>query len=128
MARLFHITVVDLIASVARRLKRARVYFGHGTDNASDEAAALVLHALKLPYDAPVRVLKRRVTAGQREKERDLLFVGMSAWLVAFPASRLALDPEGRAGTGGQALDDDELDDDELDDDELDDQVEEPTA
>jgi uncharacterized membrane protein YphA (DoxX/SURF4 family) len=35
---------------------------------------------------------------------RDLLFVGMSAWLVVFPTSRLALDPSGRAGTGGRPL------------------------
>lgn len=43
---------------------------------------------------------------------RDLLFVGMSAWLVWFPASRLALDSEGRAGTGGATVYD--LGDDEL--------------
>jgi len=71
MARLFHITVADLIATVARGLKRARVYFGHGTDNASDEAAALVLHALQLSYDAPA--LRRRVTAAQRERVEALL-------------------------------------------------------
>ena len=54
-------------------MKRARVYFGHGTDNARDEAVALVLHALKLPHDAPVRVLTRRVTAAQRERFEALL-------------------------------------------------------
>jgi hypothetical protein len=43
---------------------------------------------------------------------RDLLFVGMSAWLVVFPSSRLALDPAGRAGTGGRALHELEFDDD----------------
>jgi ribosomal protein L3 glutamine methyltransferase len=73
MARLFHITVADLLASVTRRLRRARVYFGHGTDNAADEAAALVLHALDLDYDASPRVLKRRVTAVQREQVEALL-------------------------------------------------------
>jgi ribosomal protein L3 glutamine methyltransferase len=61
MGELFHTTVRDLIAKGARRLKRARVFFGHGTDNAWDDAAALVWHALKLPqtaapsvYDKPV--------------------------------------------------------------------------
>jgi len=49
------------------------VYFGHGTDNASDEAAALVFHALKLPYDAPVRVLKRRVGDAARWRVEELL-------------------------------------------------------
>ena len=73
MARLFHITVGDLIASATRRLKRARVYFGHGTDNARDEAVALVLHVMELPYDAPVGVLTRRVSAARRERFEELL-------------------------------------------------------
>jgi ribosomal protein L3 glutamine methyltransferase len=73
MPRLFHITVRELVASVARRLQRARVYFGHGTDNARDEAAALVLYALKLPYDAPSRVFERRVSAAGRECVEALL-------------------------------------------------------
>jgi ribosomal protein L3 glutamine methyltransferase len=96
MARLFHITVADLIASVARRLQRARVFFGHGTDNARDEAAALVLHALELPYDSPARVLKKRVTSAQRERAEALLrrrigdriplaYLTHEAWFAGLP-------------------------------------------
>jgi ribosomal protein L3 glutamine methyltransferase len=73
MARLFHINVGDLIASATRRMKRARVYFGHGTDNARDEAVALALHVMELPYDAPVGVLTRRVSAARRERFEALL-------------------------------------------------------
>jgi ribosomal protein L3 glutamine methyltransferase len=54
-------------------MKRARVYFGHGTDNARDEAVALALHVMELPYDAPVGVLTRRVSAARRERFEALL-------------------------------------------------------
>ena len=69
MAQLFHNaqTAGDLILAVERRLRRAQVFFGHGTDNARDEAAALVFHAMKLAHDEPPRVLRRRATTAQRE-------------------------------------------------------------
>jgi len=96
MARLFHITVGELIASVARRLRRARVCFGHGTDNAHDEAAALVLHAGKLPFDAPPRFFRRRVSAAGRERVETLLrrridervplaYLTHEAWFAGLP-------------------------------------------
>jgi ribosomal protein L3 glutamine methyltransferase len=67
------VTVGTLIARGATRLTRARVYFGHGTDNARDEAAALVLHALRLPPDAGARLYRRRVGAAAQERVRRLL-------------------------------------------------------
>ena len=62
-----------LIASSAARLRRARVFFGHGTDNAADEAAALVWHALQLPYPATARHYARRVGARARKQVSDLI-------------------------------------------------------
>ena len=56
-----------------RRLKRARVFFGHGTDNARDEAVALVLQGLKIPHDAPRKVLERRPPVAARERVATLL-------------------------------------------------------
>jgi ribosomal protein L3 glutamine methyltransferase len=77
MARLFHRkrapTGAELIERAVRRLRRARVYFGHGTDNARDEAAALVHHVLRLPFDAPPRALARRVDASALGRFEALL-------------------------------------------------------
>jgi ribosomal protein L3 glutamine methyltransferase len=48
-------TLLELIESSAQQLTQAEVSFGHGTTNAFDEAAWLVLHSLGLPLDTPVR-------------------------------------------------------------------------
>jgi len=57
--------VSDLIARVARRLERARLFYGHGTDNAWDEAAALVWHGLKLPRVVKPAHYQRRAQRAQ---------------------------------------------------------------
>jgi ribosomal protein L3 glutamine methyltransferase len=47
-------TLIELVAQATQQLTDAGVSFGHGTTNARDEAAWLVLHALGLPLDTPV--------------------------------------------------------------------------
>src|SRR5437660_8047383 len=90
------VTVRALIARAAGRLKRARVHFGHGTDNAWDEAAALVLHAVRPGSRGGALSLGRRVgPAGQRrararvarriEERIPAAYLPGVAWFVGVP-------------------------------------------
>lgn len=56
-----------------RRFKRARLYFGHGTDNARDEAVFLVFHALGLPFDVDDATLDRTVDAAAAAAVEELV-------------------------------------------------------
>jgi ribosomal protein L3 glutamine methyltransferase len=56
-------TVMDLIEAMAERLDSAGVAYGHGTTNAFDEAAWLVLWRLGLPLDALDDVAEQAVDA-----------------------------------------------------------------
>jgi ribosomal protein L3 glutamine methyltransferase len=58
-------TVRDFILHGARCFNKAGLVYGHGTDNASDEAAWLVLETLRLPVDRLEPHLERRLTAAE---------------------------------------------------------------
>lgn len=77
-------------------MKRARVFYGHGTDNARDEAAALVFHAMGLTHDDAPRALRRRSNVAQRaridqllarriEERLPLAYLTHEAWFAGLP-------------------------------------------
>lgn len=66
-------TLRDFIRWGASRFNEAGLSFGHGTDNAIDEAAALVLHALHLPPDLHGTYLNAALTGSEKRAVAELL-------------------------------------------------------
>lgn len=66
-------TARRLVLDAERRFRRARLWFGHGTDNARDEAVFLVFHALGLPFDVAEAELDREVDAGLAAQAEALI-------------------------------------------------------
>ena len=89
-------TVIELIARSSARLSQAGVCFGHGTDNAFDEAAWLVLWRLGLPLDALDEVAEQPVAAADEAAVATLVeqristrqpaaYLTGEAWLQGVP-------------------------------------------
>jgi ribosomal protein L3 glutamine methyltransferase len=87
------LTLGELVRDVARRLRKAPLHYGHGTSNARDEAAFLVLRGLGLPFEArtdrPVgareaarveRLLQRRIRS-----RVPVAYLLHEAWLQGVP-------------------------------------------
>jgi ribosomal protein L3 glutamine methyltransferase len=89
-------TLIDLITAQSARLKQAGVSFGHGTGNAFDEAAWLVLWSLGLAMDALEAKAQLVLTPDQQasaealvteriETRRPAAYLTKEAWLQNVP-------------------------------------------
>ncbi len=59
-------TLQDMLRWTVSRFNAAGLFYGHGTDNAWDEAVQLVLPTLYLPIDVPAHVRESRLTTSER--------------------------------------------------------------
>jgi ribosomal protein L3 glutamine methyltransferase len=66
-------TLIDFITAEAARLKQAGVSFGHGTANAFDEAAWLVLWSLGMELDALELHARRELSGDEQAKASALI-------------------------------------------------------
>lgn len=67
------VSVRDYLRFAVSEFTAAELAYGHGTDNAFDEAAFLILASLKLPIDALDPWLDARLTMPERAKMADLI-------------------------------------------------------
>ncbi|MDD8059250.1 MULTISPECIES: 50S ribosomal protein L3 N(5)-glutamine methyltransferase [Shewanella] len=66
-------TIGDMLRWAVSRFNDANIYYGHGTDNAWDEAIALVFHALHLPEEIGQQVILSNLTSSEKHKIVELI-------------------------------------------------------
>ena len=90
------LTIRDHVRWTASRFTEAGLAFGHGTDNALDEAAALVSHSLHLPPQIPDLYWDARITESEQalildrvarriETRLPLPYITGEAWFAGLP-------------------------------------------
>lgn len=67
------ITVRDWLRFAVSRFNESRLFFGHGSDNAFDEAVYLILHTLHLPLDRLDPFLDASLTHAEAEQVKTVI-------------------------------------------------------
>ncbi|MDO9220956.1 MAG: 50S ribosomal protein L3 N(5)-glutamine methyltransferase [Thiobacillus sp.] len=67
------ITLRDWLRFAVSRFNEAKLFFGHGSDNAYDEAAYLILHTLHLPLDRLDPFLDASLTHDEAEQVKTVI-------------------------------------------------------
>ena len=93
-------SILDMVRWSVSRFNDAQLYFGHGTDNAWDEAVSLVLYGLHLPQDMAAQtgegLFNARLTRSEREMVAELVlkrvqtrlplpYITNEAWFCGLP-------------------------------------------
>lgn len=69
----FLLTIRDWLRYAVSRFNAEGLFFGHGTDNAYDEAAYLILHTLNLPLDRLEPFLDARLTPSEQMTVSEII-------------------------------------------------------
>ena len=88
-------TIRDWLRFSVSRFEESEIFFGHGTDNAYDEAVWLIMSALHLPHDTLHNFLDARITESERKQLSHLIerriseriptaYLLREAWLQGF--------------------------------------------
>ena len=67
------VTVQDMLRWATSEFNRAELFYGHGTDNAWDEAVQLVLPSLNLAIDSDITIIQSRLTRRERKMLAELI-------------------------------------------------------
>ncbi|MEC8428110.1 MAG: 50S ribosomal protein L3 N(5)-glutamine methyltransferase [Pseudomonadota bacterium] len=90
------LTIRDYLRWATSRFNGEKLYFGHGTDNAWDEAVQLVMPSLNLPWDSPPDILNARLTVDERKHLVEVIerriservpapYITGEAWFAGMP-------------------------------------------
>ncbi|MFT5805779.1 MAG: ribosomal protein L3 glutamine methyltransferase [Moritella dasanensis] len=66
-------TIQDIIRWAVSRFNDAGIFYGHGTDNAWDEAVQLILPTLHLPLDIDPQIRHAKLLTSERQKLVELI-------------------------------------------------------
>lgn len=86
----------DMLRWAVTQFNSNNLFYGHGTDNAWDDAVALILHILHLPPDVSAQVLDALLTLNERRKIARLImrrvkenvpvpYLTHEAWFAGLP-------------------------------------------
>ncbi|MGE3919985.1 MAG: 50S ribosomal protein L3 N(5)-glutamine methyltransferase [Gammaproteobacteria bacterium] len=89
-------TIQDFLRFATSQFQANDLFFGHGTDNAWDEAVALLFSVLHLPYDSKPEVIFARLTTNEKRTILSLIekrieakvpvpYLTQEAWFAHLP-------------------------------------------